>query len=90
MVVVVDVGRTGFGTFPSIYPVSPFDLSNCIMVMFHFSKFSPLNFCSSESIVNEGVPEDIVDRSNLSDRCKRSNSHSVSCQCKWSRFDSEV
>ena len=40
--------------------------------------------------LNEGVPEDIVDRSNLSGRCKRLNSCSVSCQCKWSCFGSEV
>ena len=62
----VEVGTTGFPMFPSTYPVSPFDPSNCVMVIFHFSRFSPLNFCSSESIVSEGVPDDIVSISGLS------------------------
>ncbi len=59
---VVGVGSTGCITFPSMYPVSPFDPSSCVIVTFQFSKFSPLNFCSSESIVKEGIPEDIMNR----------------------------
>jgi hypothetical protein len=30
------------------------------MLVFHWSRFSPLNFCSSERIVSDGMPEDIV------------------------------
>ena len=52
-------GAAGFGIFPSTYPVSPLDPSSCSMLMFHFIRFSPLNFCSLDNIVNEGVPDDI-------------------------------
>ena len=41
-------------------PVSPFDPSNCVILMFHAIRLSPLNFCSSERIVNDGVPNDIL------------------------------
>jgi len=58
------VEEGGFATLPSMYPVSPLDPSNCVMVIFHFSRFSPLNFCSSGSIVNEGVPDDIATGNN--------------------------
>ena len=47
----------GFWITPSIYPDSPFDASSWIMFVFHWSKLSPLNFCSSESIVRDGVPD---------------------------------
>ena len=59
-------GATGFAMLPSIYPVSPFDPNSCVMVIFHLSRFSPLNFCSSESIVREDVPDDISTRNNRS------------------------
>ncbi len=53
-------GGLGFPMVPSMYPVSPLDPSNCAMVIFHFRRFSPLNFCSSESIVREDVPDDML------------------------------
>ncbi len=58
VVVVVD-GTAGFGMLPSTYPVSPLDPSSCVILTFHVIRFSLLNFCSSDNIVNEGVPNDI-------------------------------
>ena len=74
--VVAEDDMVGFAMVPSMYPVSPLDPSNWIIVMFHFIRFSLLNFCSSESIVNEDVPDDIVSR------IGRSNSHSGCCQSR--------
>jgi hypothetical protein len=39
---------------PSMYPDNPFDPRSCIMLVVHDSRFSLLNFCSSERIVSEG------------------------------------
>ena len=50
----------GFGIFPLIYPSNPFDPSSCVILVFHCSKLSPLNFCSSDSIVSDDVPDIIV------------------------------
>ena len=49
-----------FCIFLSIYPDNPFDASSWNIFIFHCSKFSPLNFCSSESIVSEGVPDIVM------------------------------
>jgi hypothetical protein len=59
----------GLVIFPSIYPSSPFDPSNCVMLVFHWSRLSPLNFCSSDSIVSEGMPDIINGRGYLSGWC---------------------
>ena len=53
-------GRTGRGIFPSIYPDKPFDPKSWVMFVVHDRRLSPLNFCSSERIVNDGVPEVIL------------------------------
>jgi hypothetical protein len=37
-----------------------------VILVFHWSKFSPLNFCSSGSIVSEGIPDIINSRGYLS------------------------
>jgi hypothetical protein len=58
------VGMGGFGISPLTYPVSPFDPRSCVIVTFHAIRLSPLNFCSSESIVKEGDPDDIVTGNN--------------------------
>ena len=42
------------------------------LVIFHFRRFSPLNFCSSESIVKEGVPNDITTNINHLSTCSES------------------
>lgn len=47
----------GFWILPSMYPDSPFNASNWVIFVFHCNKFSPLNFCSLESIVRESVPD---------------------------------
>ena len=62
-VAVLDDGCADFTIFPSTYPSSPLDLSSWVMVVFHLSKLSLLNFCSSERIVKVGIPDDIVYRS---------------------------
>ncbi len=48
-------GWEGFTIFPSIYPSSLLDPSNCVMFVVHCSRLSPLNFCSLGSIVKDGV-----------------------------------
>ena len=60
----VDGVALGFGMSPFTYPVSPFDPNSCVIVTFHVIRLSPLNFWSSESIVKEGVPDDISASSN--------------------------
>ena len=55
----IDSG-SGFCIFLSIYPDNPFDASSWNIFVFHYSKFSPLNFCSSESVVSEGVPDIVM------------------------------
>lgn len=47
----------GFFIVLSIYPNRPFDVSSWVMFVFHWSKFSLLNFCSLVSIVREGIPD---------------------------------
>jgi hypothetical protein len=47
----------GLRMLPLIYPRSPFEPSTCVMLVFHYSRLFPLNFCSSERIVSEGVPD---------------------------------
>jgi hypothetical protein len=59
---VVEVGCVGFAIVPSTYPDSPFEPSSWVMFMAHASRLSLLNFCSSESIVRDVVPDDIVYR----------------------------
>ncbi len=54
----------GFGMSPLTYPVSPLDPRICAIVTFHVIRLLPLNFCSSESIVREGVPDAISTSSN--------------------------
>lgn len=61
-VVVLEDCSSGFVIFPLIYPTSPLDPSNWVILIFHCNRFSPLNFCSSERIVNDGVPDDIAYR----------------------------
>ena len=46
----------GFCIIPPIYPINPLAPSNCLIFVFHWSRLSLLNFCSSESIVSEGIP----------------------------------
>ena len=55
----------GFGMFPLIYPSSPFDPSSCMILVFHCGGLSLLNFCSSDSIVSDDVPDIIVQNSSL-------------------------
>jgi len=50
----------GFGIFPLIYPSNPLDPSSWFILVFHWSRLFPLNFCSSESRVSEGIPDIIV------------------------------
>ena len=47
----------GIGILPLIYPNSPFDPKSWVILVFHCSKLSPLNFCSLESIVSDGIPD---------------------------------
>ena len=56
-VVVGWVGCVGFGIVPSVYPNNPFAPSSWVIIIFHCSKFSPLNFCSSGRIVKDGNPD---------------------------------
>ena len=51
---------SGFCIFPSIQPDNPFDPRSWVMLVFHCSKLFLLNFCSSESMVSEGIPDMIV------------------------------
>ena len=57
----VSVGAVRKVILRSMYPDSPFDPNNWIILVFHESRLSPLNFCSSERIVSEGV-DDMVYR----------------------------
>ena len=71
-VVVSEVGSgtdsgPGFGMFLLIYPSNPFDPSSCVILVFHCSKLSLLNFCSLDSIVSDDVPDIIVQDSSLVD-----------------------
>ena len=58
-------GWEGIVTCPLMYPSSPLDPSSCFILVDHFSRLFPLNFCSLESNVRVGMP-DIVDRGNSS------------------------
>ena len=50
----------GLGTLPSTYPSSPLEPSSWVIIVVHLSRLSPLNFCSSERIVRDGIPDDMV------------------------------
>ena len=50
-------GLVGFAIFPSTYPSSPFDASSWMMFVFHCRRLSPLNFCSSDRSVSDGIPD---------------------------------
>ena len=39
-----------------------------MILVFHWSRLSPLNFCSSDSIVSEGIP-DIVGQNSCFNSC---------------------
>ena len=84
-----DCGSTliGLGILPSTYPSSPLDLSSWVIVVVHFSKLSPLNFCSSEKIVKVGIPENIVaDRGNYLDALSKICLGSGTFSCHAKRF----
>ena len=74
MEVVPGAGSGGFMTRPSMYPSNPLEPRSWVILVDHLSRLSPLNFCSSESIVSVGIP-DIVDRGKMS----RSSSQSRVC-----------
>ena len=55
----IDLGL-GFIICPLIYPSNPLDPSSWVILAFHCSRLSPLNFGSSESMVSEVVPDIVV------------------------------
>ena len=63
---VVSEGGPGFDIFPLIYPDNPFDPRSWVILVFHWSKLSPLNFCSLESMVSEGILDMVIQVSSLS------------------------
>ena len=47
----------GFFSVPFKYPSSPLAPSSWLILIFHWRRLSPLNFCSSERIVSDSVPD---------------------------------